>query len=71
MKKRYIIQEAEAGNYIDSYYTLNEAEKAVKEYEEEDKKQEDYAPGFYEIEENEDYISAYADINKADKIIKG
>lgn len=45
----YIIQDREAGNVIDSFNTIEEAEKALIEYEEQDKKDGIYEENFYEI----------------------
>ncbi|MBP3801065.1 MAG: hypothetical protein J6I85_03405 [Clostridia bacterium] len=47
--KRFIIRDREAGNIIDSFDTFNEAEKKLKSYEEEDKKENIYSENFYEI----------------------
>lgn len=49
--KTYIIQDAEAGNFIDSFSTLDEAEKTLAEFEEEDRENGTYEEGFYEIVE--------------------
>ena len=45
----YIVQDAEAGNLIDEYNTLHEAEKAIVEFETEDKLNGCFSDGFYEI----------------------
>lgn len=47
--EKYFIQDAEAGNIIEPFDTFEEAKKALLEYEEEDKKNGVYEPGFYEI----------------------
>lgn len=46
---RYCTRDAEAGNIIDFFATLEEAQKAIEQYEEEDKSNGDFTPGFYEI----------------------
>lgn len=51
--KKYIIQDSEAGNIIAIFDTENEAKKGLSEYEETDKKDGIYIPGFYEIKETE------------------
>ena len=48
-KYKYIIQDSEAGNFIDKYITLNEAKKALINFETQDKKEGIYKPYFYEI----------------------
>lgn len=50
--KKYVIQDREAGNKIEWFETLEEAEKCLKEYEEEDKKDGIYEEDFYEIVED-------------------
>jgi len=52
--KSFIIRDAEAGNFIDSFSTLEEAEKALAEFEEEDRKEGTYEAGFYEIVESDE-----------------
>jgi len=49
--KKYIIQDSEAGNFIDGFVTLEQAIKALKNYEEEDKKDNIFVADFYEIKE--------------------
>ena len=46
---KYIIQDREAGNFIDEFATLEEAEERLMEYEREDIQQGCYEPDFYEI----------------------
>lgn len=46
---KYIIRDREAGNVIDKFATQEEAELALQEYEEEDKRDGTYEPDFYEI----------------------
>lgn len=50
----YITRDREAGNVIDEFKTLQEAEKALAEYEEQDKKDGTYTPDFYEVAEVEE-----------------
>ena len=45
----YYIRDREAGNVIDSFSTLDEAETALAEYEATDKAEGTYTPDFYEI----------------------
>lgn len=49
IKMKYRTRDREAGNVIDSFETLEEARKAIKDYEETDKKEGTYTPDFYEI----------------------
>jgi len=49
--KKYIIQDSEAGNFIEGFETLEEAIKALKNYELEDKKDRIFVADFYEIKE--------------------
>lgn len=46
---KFIIQDKEAGNYIDSFTTLKEAQQALREYETQDKAEGIYTPNFYGI----------------------
>ena len=48
---KYIIQDREAGNYIDERKTLEEAKKLLEQFENEDKANGEYTPDFYEIVE--------------------
>ena len=45
----YIIRDMEAGNKIDFCDTFEEAEKQVKQFEQDDKENGCYTPDFYEI----------------------
>ena len=45
----YIIRDREAGNIIDEFKTKKEAEKILKKYEDEDKKEGVFSINFYEI----------------------
>ena len=47
----YIIQDKETGTGIDIFDTLEEAERVLKEYENDDMKEGVYTPNFYEIVE--------------------
>jgi len=47
--KKYVIQDREAGNIIDEFETLEQAEKKFQEFEEMDVKEGVYTPNFYEI----------------------
>lgn len=49
----YVTRDREAGNVIDEFDTLKEAEEAIRKYEEEDKTDGTYTPNFYEIAEDE------------------
>lgn len=51
---KYIIQDREAGNFIDEFETLEEAEETVMDYERQDRYQGCYEPDFYEIVEVEE-----------------
>lgn len=48
---KYVIQDKEAGNKIANFDTLDEAEKALTQYELDDKEEGIYTPEFYEIVE--------------------
>jgi len=48
---KYILQDKEAGNVIDDFNTLMEAEKALNDYETQDIRNGEYTPDFYEIKE--------------------
>ena len=47
--KRYVTRDAEAGNIIERFDTIEEARKAIESYEEQDKAEDVYTPNFYEI----------------------
>ena len=49
----YATQDRETGTMIDIFDTLEEAEKALEEYENDDMKDGVYTPDFYEIVEVE------------------
>lgn len=49
MKTIYRIQDSEAGNVIDTFATLKEAETTVADYEKTDKADGVYTQGFYTI----------------------
>ena len=46
---KYIIRDREAGNVIDTFATLHEAEQAFTKYETDDKKDGIFKKDFYEI----------------------
>ena len=47
----WIVRDRETGTGIDIFGTLEEAERALKEYENDDMKEGVYTPDFYEIAE--------------------
>lgn len=47
----WIVRDRETGTGIDIFDTLEEAERALKEYESDDMKEGIYTPDFYEIAE--------------------
>ena len=47
--KSYIIRDAEAGNYITDATSYEEAEKIIKQFEEEDRADDNYSDNAYEI----------------------
>lgn len=49
MKAMYVIRDREAGNVIDSFNTLEEAQMELARYEESDKQDGIYEENFYEI----------------------
>lgn len=51
---RYWTRDREAGNRIESFTTLEEARKAIKAYEEQDKNDGTYTADFYEIYDEEE-----------------
>ena len=54
VKMKYVTRDREAGNIIDEFATLAEAEAAINEYEEDDRRRGIYEPDFYEVAEIED-----------------
>ena len=54
VERMYAIQDRETGTGIDIFDTLEEAERALKEYENDDMKEGVYTPDFYEIVEVEE-----------------
>ena len=48
-EKKWHIQDKEAGNVIASFNSLEDAEKALQDYEEEDKSEGTFVENFYEI----------------------
>ena len=53
-QKQYIIQDREAGNLIDTFDSMEMAEKALESYERDDRRDGVYVENFYEIVESED-----------------
>ena len=51
---KYITRDREAGNIIDEFATMAEAEAAIERYEAEDQAQGIYEPDFYEAAEIEE-----------------
>lgn len=51
--KVYVLRDAEAGNEIERFTTLEEAEEVLAIYEADDKKDCIYQEGFYEIDEQD------------------
>ena len=45
----YVVRDREAGNVITQFETIEEAQKELKKYEEQDKKDGTYTEDFYEI----------------------
>lgn len=56
---KYVIRDREAGNKIGLFDTLEEARKALAEFEEEDKKDGVYVADFYEIYDRENEKTIY------------
>lgn len=54
---KYVIRDREAGNFIDSFDTLEQAQKALEEYEAQDKADEIYEENFYEIVEQYEVVA--------------
>lgn len=60
----FVIRDREAGNVIDKFDTLEEAQEELRRYEEEDRREETYTEDFYEIvETNRKYQQAEFDKN--------
>lgn len=53
---RYWTRDREAGNKIESFSTLQDAQNAIKAYEEQDRKDGIFTEDFYEICEEEEQI---------------
>ena len=45
----YVVRDREAGNVITQFETMEEAQKEIEKYEEQDKKDGTYTEDFYEI----------------------
>lgn len=52
--KKYVLRDKEAGNFINEYLTLQDAENSLKDFESIDKANNEYTPDFYEIKEVND-----------------
>lgn len=61
--KKFIIQDREAGNFISSFNSKDEAEKELARYEQDDKKGGIYTPNFYEIVEDEEQKEYLVEFN--------
>ena len=57
----YIIQDREAGNYVDGFNTIEEAQEVLAKYEEQDKKDWVYVEDCYEIVDAEGATSKMID----------
>jgi hypothetical protein len=53
MTKKYTIQDREAGNVIEEFNSLSDAQLALSNYEHQDKLDNIYVVDFYEIVEND------------------
>lgn len=51
---KYIIQDREAGNIIDEFKSLEDAQRELENYENQDKRDKCYTPNFYEIVERQE-----------------
>lgn len=73
MKYTAIIRDAEAGNEIARFETVEEARAELQKYEEQDKADGSYEEGFYEIYELEDLSGASFTVTGelSDKLNKG
>lgn len=63
--KKYIIQDSEAGNFIESFETLKDAQNKLNKFEESDKKNEIFVPNFYEIKILKQWKKKKAAVKKA------
>lgn len=52
--KHYVTRDREAGNIIDEFDSIEAAEAAIEQYEEEDRRDGTYTADFYEAAEVED-----------------
>jgi hypothetical protein len=50
-ENKYVIQDKEAGNIIDKFSSLKDAEKELNEFEKSDLEDGNFEPDFYEIQE--------------------
>lgn len=55
---KYVVRDREAGNIIEYFTTMEEAEKTLQKYEESDKEQGIYEENFYEVAELPEIIKA-------------
>lgn len=53
---RFITRDREAGNEIERFETLEEARKAIEDYEATDKADETYTEDFYEIYDSQEEV---------------
>lgn len=60
MNKNFIIRDREAGNVIDSFNTLEEAQRELSIYEENDREEGIYKDDFYEIVLNPEVLTQIA-----------
>jgi hypothetical protein len=49
MQNRFQTRSSESGDVIDEFNSLEVAQQAVESYEEEDRKEGNYTPNFYEV----------------------
>lgn len=70
--KKYLIQDRQAGNIIDEFDNKEAAQKALELYKEDDKRNGDYEPDFYEIKEveTEEAINAFELGIKLERTVK-
>ena len=62
-KIKYVIQDKEAGNIIDKFSSLKDAEKELNEYEQSDKEDGIFEPDFYKIQEVEAWSQNLNNLN--------
>lgn len=59
---KYITRDREAGNKIDTFETREAAERAIAEYEDQDRDNGEYTPDFYEVAINPAYYDAAVEL---------